>query len=421
MKPQKILLPLIILSAAVVVVWLIFATKPEAKKFKDTPTHKLRTEVMMPKAESYQVWVPSYGIVKPKTQSLVIAQVSGQVTSVSDQFRDGAFFEKGDVLLTIDDADYQAQLTIAKAEYKQAEFTLEDEKARSEMALKDWQKLGNTNKPPSLVAREPQLNSALSILEASRAKVIQAELNLKRTQIVAPFSGRVLSLDVNVGQVVNNGSTLGNIYAVDSVEIRLPLKGSDLAHLNLPELYRDLESRTKEANIAVKLMATLANKTHTWPGELVRVEGTIDAQTRQLYVVVEVKDPYKFRGDGTPPLKVGQFVNALIQGNTLDNVVVLPRAAVATGNYINLIENGVLERVHIDTLWMDDEQVVIENKFTRGQRISTTPLGDAVSGTAVEIIKADGSIESGDASGHQDKGKKKRGKGNKNKSTEQGS
>jgi RND family efflux transporter MFP subunit len=402
MNLKRILLPLIILLTTVALVWYIFVSKPVAKRFDEKPSHKLRTEVMAPASEDYQVWVPSYGIIKPKTQSLVIAQVSGQVLKVSDRFREGAFFEAGEVLLEIDDADYQAQLTIAQAELRQAEFTLEDEKARSVMALNDWKKLGNTTPPPSLVAREPQMNSALSVMEASRAKVHQAQLNLNRTKVIAPFAGRVLNLDVNVGQVVNNGTTLGTVYAVDEVEVRLPLKQSDLVHLKLPESYRDLATQASEAKIPVELMATMGGKTHSWDGELVRVEGTIDAQTRQLYVVVVVKDPYKFREDGTPPLKIGQFVNALIKAETLEDVVVLPRAAVSSANHINVISNDVLNRVPIEPLWMNDSHVVISNQFEAGQLISTTPLGDVVSGTAVQIIK-EGAVQSNEASADEKK------------------
>jgi RND family efflux transporter MFP subunit len=386
MKKFPIPLPLIILTLAVVVVWYIFTNKPVARKFTDNATYKLRTEAMNPEPLDYEVWVPSYGVVQPKTQSLVIAQVAGQVMSVSDQFRDGAFFEKGDTLLEIDDTDYQAQLTIARAELKQAEFTYQDELARAEIALKDWRKLGNTNKPPSLVAREPQLNSSLSNLEASRAKVKQAELNLQRTKIVAPFAGRVLSLDVNVGQVVNNGSTLGSIYAVDAVEIRLPLKQSDLTHLTLPETYRDVDLLEQMPHPKVKLEAQVANKTHSWEGEVVRVEGTIDAQTRQLYVVAEVSDPYKFRTDHTPPLKIGQFVNAKIQGQVLSDVVVIPRSAVYSANYVNVIKEGLLSRKYINELWQDDNEVIIANDFDIGQLISITPLGDVITGTQVEIL-----------------------------------
>ena len=393
MKLNKVILPILVLIISALVIWMIFNNKPIAKKRNNAVTPKLRIKVMDPIAESYKVWVPSYGIVKPKTQSLLIAQVSGQIVDVSDRFRDGAFFEKGDQLLVIDDSDYKAQLAIAKAELNQAEFTLADERARSKLAKKDWYKLGNTKKPPTLVSRELQLNTSLLNLEASKAKLLQAELDFGRTRIIAPFAGRVLSLDVNVGQVVNNGSTLGTVYAVDAVEIRLPLKQSDLVHLQLPESYRDMSAIGDDTNIiTVKLSANITNETHHWTGNLVRVEGTIDAQTRQLYVVIEVTDPYKYREDGTPPLKIGQFVNALIEGVDLNNVLVIPRSAVTSSYFINMIENSILSRIQIKPLWQDDKQIIISNQFSKGQKISVTPLGDVITGTAVEIIGEKDSI-----------------------------
>ena len=383
MLKKQVLAPLLILIISCSVVWYIMNNKPEARKNNKPPAQKLRTEIMKPVSENYTVWVPSFGVVQPKTQSLVIAQVSGQIVEVSDKFRDGAFFEKGDTLLVIDDADYQAQLTIAQAELKQNEFTYEDEKARSALAVKEWYKLGNKKEPPSLVARKPQLNSSLSSLEASRAKVLQAKLNLRRSKIIAPFAGRVLNLEVDVGQVVNNGSTLGSIYAVDSAEIRLPIQQKLISHIDLPEIYRD--SASEPTLIPVKISAEIGNKTHLWNGNIARVEGTIDSQTRQLFVVAEVKDPYKFRQDGTPPLKIGQFVNVLIKGHELNNVVVLPRSAVTPAGNINVIEDGILQRVAVTDLWKDNKQIVIKNDFSEKQYISISPLGDVVSGTKVEF------------------------------------
>jgi RND family efflux transporter MFP subunit len=384
MHKKQILLSLTIVILSVVVVWFIMNNKPEVRKNNKPQNQKLRTEVMKSEPINYTVWVPSYGMVQPKTKSLVIAQVSGQVVEVADKFRDGAFFEKGDVLLVIDEADYLAQLTIAQAELKQNEFTYEDEKARSQLAIKDWYAQGTKKEPPSLVARKPQLNSSLSSLEASRAKVIQAQLNLNRTKIIAPFSGRVLNLEVNVGQVVNNGTTLGEIYAVDSAEIRLPIQQNHISQIDLPEIYRD--TSVESDIIPVQIRAEIGSKTHLWDGHIARVEGTIDSLTRQLYVVAEVEDPYRFTQDGTPPLKIGQFVNVLIKGHKLKNVVVLPRTAITPSNNINVIEAGILKRVPVSALWKDDDHIVIKNDFTLKQQISITPLGDVISGTRVEII-----------------------------------
>lgn len=382
---RKAVLPFLLLAITLCLVWFIFNNKPKAQKFRKTPIQKIRTTAIKPLQQSYTVWIPTFGVVQPKNQSLMIAQVSGKVTAVSDHFRDGAFFEKGDLLLSIDDTDYQAQLTIAEAELKQAEFSYEDEKARSKQAVKDWYKLGNKASPPTLVSRELQLNSSQSNLQASIAKVQQAQLNLDRTKVYAPYAGRVLDLNVNIGQVVNSGSTLGQIYAVDSAEVRLPLKAHQLHHIDLPETYRD--NTNNNSALLAQFSIESAGKNYQWQANINRVEGTIDTQTRQLYVVAEIEDPYGSRQDGSPPVKIGQFINAMIKGNELKNVVLLPHSAVYSDNYINIINDGVLQRHTIEPLWEDDRHVIIAHEFTEQQMIASTPLGDVISGTAVEIVE----------------------------------
>ncbi len=396
MFKKNVILPFLLLIATAALIWFIFNNKPSAKKFRQAPVQKIRTTAIQPVGQSYTVWIPTFGVIQPKDQSLMIAQVSGQVTAVSDRFRDGSFFEKGDLLLSIDDTDYQAQLTIAKAELKQAEFTYADEKARSDQAVKDWYKLGNKSNPPTLVSRELQLKSSLSNLQASKAKVQQAQLNVDRATIYAPYAGRVMNLNVNVGQVVNLGNTLGEVYAVDSAEIRLPLKSQQLHHINLPESYRDNENGA--SSLAVRFSIESAGQSYDWQATINRVEGTIDTQTRQLYVVAEIENPYGFREDGSPPVKIGQFINAMIKGNELENVVLLPHASVYSDNYINIINNGILERRSIEPLWEDDTHVIIADEFTEGQMIATTPLGDVISGTAVEIVETKTQANNGESS-----------------------
>ena len=386
MSFKKILAPVIIIIITAGLVWYIFTNKPEARKQSKPKSQTVKVEAISPVTQSYQIWVPSYGIVKPKTQSQLIAQITGQVINVSDEFREGAFFSKGDELLVIDDSDYFAALAIAKAELKQAEFTYQEEIANAELAVKNWYKLGNTKEPPSLVARKPQLNSALFGLEANKAKLVQAELNFKRTKIIAPFDGRVLRLDVNVGQVVNSGTLLGSIFATDSVEVRLPIKQKDMAYINLPETYRDVGTVGETSKTKVLLNANIGFKQQNWEAELVRVEGVVDEQTRQIYVVVEVNDPYKFVSSESSPLKVGQFVNAKIQGITIPDAVVLPRSAVSVSNTINIINDGLLQRKNIQPLWQDEESIIIPDEFNLNQKISITPLSDLVSGTEIEII-----------------------------------
>ena len=115
-----------------------------------------------------------------------------------------------------------------KQAYLRLSKTLSEEQARVAQAEQDWQRLGNSKQAPDLVLRKPQLMAAQATVYSAEAGFSKAaELALERSNIIAPYTGRVLSKSVDVGQVVSVGTELAEIYAVDYVEIRLPLKNKD--------------------------------------------------------------------------------------------------------------------------------------------------------------------------------------------------
>ena len=283
---------------------------------------------------SHRVIVPSQGTVNPRTRTTLVAEVAGRVVSVAPAWAEGGFFEEGGVLLRIDSSDYDLAVVSAKAEVAQAELRLARELEEAEIARREWREIGKPESEPSpLVLREPQVKEARAALEAARARQRQAELDLERTEVRAPFAGRVLERSADVGQYVARGSTVGRIYAVDYAEVRLPVTVDDLAFLDVPLRYRG-EGRI-DAGLPVTLHARFAGEEHSWGGEVVRTEGEIDPRTRMVHLVARVEDPYG-RGDDPerPPLAVGLFVRAEIAGRVLDDVIVLPRHVLRRGEEV---------------------------------------------------------------------------------------
>lgn len=359
----KIVLPLLVLAASVWGARYIMTNKPDPSRGGPKQPQAQRVEAVRLQPQSFQVQLDSYGVVKPRTESQLVAQVSGAVVKISDRFRAGAFFEAGDVLLNIDDRDYRAAVEVAEAALTQGRANLKEEQARANQASRDWKRLGQGD-AGELVLREPQLAAAKASIASAKAQLSTARLNLERTRIKAPYAGRVLDKSVDLGQVVNGGSTLASVYAVDYVEVRLPLNNRQLEFIELPEQYRGGEFTSRQLP-AVTLSAQVGRNRYQWQGKIVRVEGAIDSRSRQLFVVAQVEDPYSLGPQGNPPLKVGQFVEASIEGQLLQQVFVLPRAAVSQDQRILLIKNGVLQAQLIDPLWSDHQSVVVAGADTR--------------------------------------------------------
>jgi RND family efflux transporter MFP subunit len=374
-------LPLWIILGGVFIFYGLVATKPVVeRRAPPEPVVKVETAVLKP--EAFTVVLESQGTVSARTESTLIPQVSGEVIRVADNFREGGFFTKGDVLLEIDPSDYRTALTIAEANLAESKVRLAEEEAQASQARIDWERLGEGESPDDLVLRVPQLALARANVVAAEARLEEARRDLERTRITAPYNGRVLSKQVDIGQVVSPGNVLARVYAVDYAEIRLPLTTAEYAFLDFePAVWGGPASTI---NLPVTLSAEFGQQHVEWKGRIVRVEGAIDTRSRQLYVVAQVDDPYGVTH--AQPLKVGLFVEAKIESTVLEDVYVLPRTAFREASYIlKLDEEMRIRRVAVEPLWMDKSVVVFrEPSLPPGTFVTLTQIPLAIDGLQVQ-------------------------------------
>jgi RND family efflux transporter MFP subunit len=383
----KTIVPILLIAAGVYGAWVMIETKPEVPKEEVTrAVPSVRVIEVIP--ENRRLSIQSQGSVTARTVTELVPEVSGKVVYISPSLAAGGFFEKDEVLLRIDPYDFELALTRARAEVAQAELRLEQEKAEAEVAAAEWAKLGNGEEATPLVLRKPQVAQATAVLEAARAALEQAERDLKRTGITAPFNGRVRQENVDIGQYVSRGVALAQLYSVDVAEVRLPIPNEDLAFVDIPLSYRH-DAETNMQGPEVLLKAQWAGEEHVWKGRIVRTEGEIDANTRMLYAVAQVKDPYaQGSNPGRPPLAVGMFVQAEILGKRLRDVVVLPRAAIRGSNTVYVVDSGGrLQFRQVEIFKRDREQVVVRSGLSRGELVSISPIETVVDGMEVRVFR----------------------------------
>lgn len=405
-KLKKLLLPIGILIFAAIIAKLIIANPPEAKRKRPAKSSQITIEVITLKPQEYLIQLDSFGTVQPRTQSLLISQAAGQINYLSDNFRQGGFFTEGEILLKLDDRDHIADVKIAEANLLEAKQRLTEEQARAEQAKIDWQRIGNGNTANDLVLRKPQLAAAQAKLLSSQAQLAKAQLALERTKIVAPYNGRILSQKVDLGQVVNKNNQLAEIYAVDTVEVRLPIKNNELSLIDLPEDFQKADSKQSQSSV----IFTSAIDQQSWQGNLVRTEGAINEMSQQLYVVAQIDDPYGLKLKQTKSIKIGQYVSAKISGKTIQNALVIPTKAIYQGSYVYIVENNVLLRKEIELLWKNSEEAIVKTGLSANDKLVTTALGQVSSGTPVSISgdKKSKNAQSSQGKQGQTKGFKKR-------------
>ncbi len=309
--------------------------------------------------------VPSQGSVRARHEIEVVARVGGVIESVNNAFVPGGFFQQGDSLIQIEAADYRHALTRAESQVANAAATLAQEQGMAKQAQREWRDLG-TKTANNLFLRKPQLAAAEAGLAAAKADRDQARLDLERTAVKAPFAGRVVETLVDIGQYVTPGTKLARIHSTGVAEVRLPLTDHQLSLLELP-----LGSAI-ENGPAVRVTASLAGKQREWRGQIVRTEAAIDPNSRFVYAVAQIQNPYA----GEAPLINGLFVEAQIAGKTYDDISVLPRQALHEGGHILVLnEENQLGFRDMDLLQAVGDQVWLRGDLAAGEKVVVSSLG----------------------------------------------
>jgi len=373
----------LVLVLAIIINILLKATAPEPKEAQ--VSRVVPSVRVMPVEKSTQTLsVTTQGIVEPRTETTLVSEVAGKVIQVSPAMDAGAFFRQGDVLLQIDDRDYQTALISAIAEVAQAEASLATEQAEAEQARMDWKSLGNGAEPSDLLLRIPQLARAEAVLTSARAAVEKARNDLDRTTIKAPYDGRTREKMSETGQFVGVGNQLGRVFATDYVEIRLPLSDDQLGSLDPSILsYRQTEWQDGPT---VTLKANVAGKSHQWSGRITRLEGVVDSKTRFYYAIARVDDPYGKTSTQGVPLTVGMFVEAEIQGRQVESAAQIPRSAIHPGNRVYVItDQEQLQIRSVEIVSQSRDTALVGSGLEQGERIAITPLATPVDGMTLKI------------------------------------
>lgn len=383
---KRFLIPFSIILGGFALAALLIVTGPKLKARATLPNAPLvRAIEVVP--QTVHLSTSTHGTVTPRTESELVPEVSGRIVAMSSAMVSGGFFNKGDLLVTIDPLDYEVALEQARAVLA---------RAQSGLAIARRTHIRQKNLARKQSTSEAQMDDALNRLRSSEAtlreataKLARADRDIERTQMIAPYDGRVRSERIDVGQFVNRGAAIAMIYATDIAEVKLPIHDEELAFLDLP-LTASNNKETKR--LKVTLGARFAGKEHEWQGEVVRTEGELDPRTRMINIIAQVKSPYNQR-EGKPPLAVGLFVNAKIHGRTVKNVVTIPRIGLRGESLVYIIDSENRLRFQtVEVLRIAQDKVFITSGLTKGDKVCVSPLDSAVNGMAVKLHKT-GNIE----------------------------
>lgn len=373
-RKKQIIVPIAILAVGILLFVGFSAMKspPEEKAKVDiTPIVAVEPVTVAPMT----LTVDSYGVVKPKYETEIVAQVSGQIVELSPIFVRGGFVNKGQLLARIDPNDYKAALIEAQANMASARAALEKEQAQGQVAEREWKRITDTS-PTELSLRKPQLAQELAHVKSAQASVLRAKRNLERTEIRAPYDAMIDNRSIGLGSFVGTGSMIGKLLGTDVAEIRLPVADNQLQFL-----------LGGGVNSQVQLEGTFAGIATQWHANIARSEGVIDNKSRMSYLVAEINDPYLLnaQGDEKSPLRFGSYVNAEILGLKLAQATLVPRYLVNKGRVAILDSDSKLHYANIEIVRQEGSNVVVAGGLLNGDQLIISALDYPIDGMKLAL------------------------------------
>ncbi|PAU80428.1 efflux transporter periplasmic adaptor subunit [Halovibrio salipaludis] len=373
---------LAILLAGAVLVWFVFLSEPTATRGPDTARETaMLVDVITAKRQDYRPTITAMGRVRAARELTLRPRVSGQIIDRASEFTPGGMVDEGEMLVKIDPADYEATLQQRRSELSQARSDLDIEQGRQNVAEQEFELLGEdlegTNK--ALVLRQPQLEQARASVESAEAALKQAQLDLDRTSVTAPFNARVLSREISVGTQVSTGEALGRLVGVEEYWVEATIPQSHLHWLRFDE-------RSGENGAP----ATIRNNT-AWPddqhreGRLQRLVGELDETSRLARVLITVEDPLALESETSdkPPLLIGSFLNTTIEGRELEDVVRLNRNHIRRDDTVWVMEDSELSIRDVEIAFQDAEYAYVASGVEAGDSVITSDLATVVEGAAL--------------------------------------
>ncbi|MFV1983025.1 MAG: efflux RND transporter periplasmic adaptor subunit [Thiohalomonadales bacterium] len=387
-RPSQKILVVAIIIFGFLVAGMSFAFRPKVEKLPNT-INIPSVQILTADARTVKIPVISRGTVIPRTSVTLSSQVIGEIINVAENFVNGGFFQKGDVLVKINPLEYELAIHTAEAKVASAQQLLASAKASASQAIANIKSMGAKKlKTASAYARHvPQLAEAHANLKAAQASLKIAKLDLKHTNIKAPFDGRITKKRIDLGDYLSTGKAVADIYAVDYAEVRLPLSDRQLALLDQSWLYQS--SNTLAEGTVVNLDVEFLGQHFNWHANIVRSEGMVDQRDRLVYLVAQVKNPYLLNPakPNRPPLAFGLYVDAVIEGRPFDNIIEIPRSALRNNVQVWIVsKNNTLELRQVIVLHKGLTSVFISSGLQSGDRVITTPLDIVTEGMSLKVI-----------------------------------
>ena len=379
--PRKlvvVILPVLVLAAGGVVAWMLVKTAPKTAPHPPQRLARL-VEVQAVEFGPHATILRAHGTVQPAREVTVFPQVAGEVIEINPVLIPGGRFEAGTMLVRINPVDFELAVRQRETDVATAKAALDLEMGQQAVAKREYELLGETipEENRDLVLRQPQLARARAALAAAEAALDLAKLDLHRTVIRAPFNATLRARQVNVGMLANLNTALVTLTGSDEYWIELTLPVDQLRWVRIPDAEGAPGSTVRVAS------ASSGQGTESRTGTVLRLLPDVESNGRLARMLVSVSDPRSTQpaNAGKPPLILGDYVRAEIEGVGLPRAVALERRVFRDGDSVWLMnEQKQLEIRPVTVAFRTPSRMLVTAGLEPGEQVVVTDLPAAVPG-----------------------------------------
>lgn len=336
--------PVLVLLTGVAILFAVVSLRPQPPEAPADEPYLPSVSVLEVELVEAHPRVVTTGLVTSRFEINLVSQVGGVVESVSPGFRRGASFTQGDLLLQLEDTNYQSQLAQAEANLAAAEQQLANEQGLARQAEREWRDLGN-DQANALFLRKPQLAAASAQLQAASAALQRAQLDLQRTTIRAPFDGVIVSVNANLGQYIGPGSSAALLNSTAELQVETALSDTELKSLGW--------NRTAPLNDLPAAHLSSSQLPRPVEAQVRHVSPRLDPMTQLTAVLLDVEST------AADPMTAGQFVQVELYGPASDDLAWIPESALYERNSVLRVVDGMIELAPISLISREENRLLV--------------------------------------------------------------
>ena len=384
---RRLTLQAAILSIGALIASALLLSRPAPERITTPRLAPLVTATLMT-PRSTPLVVEGTGTVRPAAEITLSAEVGGRVVVVSPKLVRGGVFSAKDTLFKLDDQSYRNAVSVAQAEVEQRKVDVALAAQNQLIAQREYellkQRLGSDAPPDTSLAaqlarQQPQYEAAEASLYRAEAQLADAELNLERTAVLAPFSGRVRSEAVDIGQFISPGQAVADIYGTEAVEVDISLSTRQAA------LIDGLWTDDGAGRTPAVVRSEFGGSWHEWSGFVDRASGALDEATRTVQIVIRVPDPFDASAI-RPPLLVGSYTRSRIAGRAVGAHYAIPRTALRDGPSVwTATTQGTLVSLPVEVIQEIQDTVFILADIGDTTRIIVSDLAVMTEGMKIRV------------------------------------